>query len=299
MKRKRLQEPDSLSQKLSGLAKGVPGAAFLSGSLLVFNAGQLASLTVRPFSERTFRRLNRWGADTWWGWCDTAAKWFHDARILVTGDELPMRENVVCVANHQQMPDITFLMMLARSKDRLGDMKWIVKKPIKYVPGVGWGMSFLDCVFVDRDWTSDERRIRSTFATLREKRVPVWLMVFPEGTRITDHKLEAARRFAAKKELPVPRHVLIPRTKGFGAAVQGLRGHIDAVYDVTIGYKDGTPTLWQYIRGVSDEAHLHVRRYPIEDIPETTEELSSWLLSRFSEKDELLETFYRRGAFPS
>ena len=38
-------------------------------TLIAFNGAQVASLIVRPFSPRTFRRINRWCADTWWGWC--------------------------------------------------------------------------------------------------------------------------------------------------------------------------------------------------------------------------------------
>ena len=34
-----------------------------------------------------------------------------------------------------------------------------------------------------------------------------------EGTRFTEAKLKAAQEYAASSELPVPRNVLIPRTK--------------------------------------------------------------------------------------
>lgn len=36
---------------------------------------------------------------------------------------------------------------------------------------------------------------------------------FVEGTRYTEEKLLAAQRYAASRGLPVPRNVLIPRTK--------------------------------------------------------------------------------------
>ena len=89
----------------------------------------------------------------------SSARRVHGIHAVVTGDAVPPRENAIVVANHQQMPDITFLMMWAREKDRLGDLKWVVKDVIKYVPGVGWGMAFIDCVFVKRDWTADRASI--------------------------------------------------------------------------------------------------------------------------------------------
>ena len=128
------------------------------------NAAQTASQALRPISPRLFREFNRWAADTWWGWCVTGAQKLHGAHIVVSGDPIPPKENAFVVANHQQMADITFLMFLARSKGRLGDLKWFVKKPIKYVPGVGWGMAFLDCLFIERKWTADRQSIARTLS---------------------------------------------------------------------------------------------------------------------------------------
>lgn len=42
---------------------------------------------------------------------------------------------------------------------------------------------------------------------------PFWLALFVEGTRFTEAKLKAAQEYAASSELPIPRNVLIPRTK--------------------------------------------------------------------------------------
>ena len=205
----------------------------------------------------------------------------------------------IVLSNHQDMPDITFLMAFARSKGRLGDLKFFVKQPIKYVPGVGWGMVFLDCLFVKRNWTADRDSVERTFARLNGDKVPVWLVSFVEGTRITPVKLAASREYARSNGLTPPEHTLVPRSKGFVASVQGLRDSLDAVYDVTIGYPDGVPDLWQYARGFAKVAHLHVRRYAIAELPESPQELAAWLHDRFREKDRLLAGFYSDGAFPA
>jgi 1-acyl-sn-glycerol-3-phosphate acyltransferase len=299
MPRAPLKNPPAFSERLRGLAVAAPAVGFLSSTLLAFNAAQTASLAVMPVSRHAFRKFNRWAADLWWGWCVSGAKTLYGTNIVLTGDELPPRESAVVVANHQQMPDITFLMFLARAKGRLGDMKWLVKDPIKYVPGVGWGMWFIDCVFLKRNWAEDKESIDATFARIMRDRVPLWLMSFPEGTRFTPAKAEKSRAHALKTGLTPLRHLLLPRTKGFAASVQGLLGHIDAVYDITIGYEDGVPTLSQYVRGFARKAHLHVRRYPAAELPTGSEELSRWLHERYREKDELLEHFYREGRFPT
>jgi len=293
-----LPDPTDFRARLRGLAVAVPAVTFLFSSLIALNLLQTASLALMPLSRGAFRRFNRWAADLWWGWCVTGAKRLHGARIVVTGDDVPPRENAVIVVNHQQMPDITFLMFLARAKGRLGDMKWLVKDPIKYVPGVGWGMWFLDCVFLKRNWADDQASIARTFSRILRDRVPLWLVSFPEGTRFTEAKAVRSREHARKQGRTPLEHLLLPRTRGFAASVQGLRKHIDAVYDVTVGYERGVPTLWQYVRGFVRVAHLHVRRYPIAQLPVEPDELSLWLHERYEEKDRLLERFYREGAFP-
>jgi 1-acyl-sn-glycerol-3-phosphate acyltransferase len=292
-----LRDPDELSQRVLATARTAPIAGFLVGSLLGLNAAQTLSTALLPFAPKAFRRFNRWAANTWWGWCVTGSRVVNDAYLEVTGDDVPMRENAIVVVNHQNMPDITWLLDFARQKDRLGDLKWIVKDPIKYVPGVGWGMLFLDCVFVKRDWMSDQASIRRTFAKLRDDDIPVWLVSFSEGTRITPEKLAASQAYAREHGLFVPRHVLIPRTKGFAATVQGLRDHVAAVYDLTLGYEGSVPTLGQFIKGYAPRAHLHVRRHAIETLPADDEGIGAWLLARFQEKDERLERFYQTGRF--
>lgn len=292
-----LAEPEQLTERVLGVARAVPVTAFLGSSLLAFNAAQTASLALLPVSRQGFRRFNRWAADTWWGWCVDLAHAINHTEIVVTGDEVPPRENAVIVVNHQQMPDITFLMDFAKTKGRLGDLKFFVKEPIKYVPGIGWGMVFLDCLFIKRDWTSDEATIEKVFARIKRDRVPLWLVLFVEGTRITPRGLSRSREFAGARGLHKPDHVLVPRTKGFVATVQALREHVDAVYDVTIGYKEGVPTLWQFMRGHARRAHLDVRRFPVRDLPQGDDDLAGWLHGRFVAKDALLDRFYQDGAF--
>jgi len=90
--------------------------------------------------------------------------------------------------------------------------------------------------------------------------------------------------------------VLVPRAKGFVASVTGLAGHVVAVYDVTIGYVGGLPSLWQWAKGRMREVHLDVRRYPLAELPAAPEALAAWLAERFREKDARLERFYAGGS---
>ena len=90
-------------------------------------------------------------------------------QLEITGDPVPMRESAIIISNHQQMPDIVLLMTFALSKGRLGDLKFFVKYAIKFVPGIGWGMVFLDCLFVRRNWSADRASIEAAFGPIRSR----------------------------------------------------------------------------------------------------------------------------------
>ncbi len=89
----------------------------------------------------------------------------------------------------------------------------------------------------------------------------------------------------------------MPRTKGFVASVNGLRSRVDAVYDVTLGYRGGVSTLIEFVRGKNPEVHIHVRRFPVATLPEESTDLTTWILDRFVEKDQRMEAFKANQRF--
>jgi 1-acyl-sn-glycerol-3-phosphate acyltransferase len=279
----------------------LPAALLLLAiTVIAYNLGQCVLwVLLRPFSPRLFIAYNHVGSGIWWGLTVKLATSINNARIEVTGDELPRKENAILVCNHQQMTDIAFLLFLAVQKGRAGDMIWFVKDSLKYVPGIGWGMWFYDNLFVKRRWARDQSPIKATFLRIIEYDIPLWIVLFAEGTRITSDKLLRAQSIATRRGKSPLKHLLNPHTRGFEATVCALRRHLDAVYDITIGYERGVPSLWQYICGSAPVAHFHVQRHAIKDLPEEAGDLAKWLRLRFEEKDSLLDRFHQEGGFPS
>lgn len=72
-----------------------------------------------------------------------------------------------------------------------------------------------------------------------------------------------------------------------------------SVYDVTIGYKPSCPTFFDNASGVNpSEVHVHVQRIPLDNIPTSEDEVTTWLMNRFHLKDQLLSDFDSQGHFP-
>jgi 1-acyl-sn-glycerol-3-phosphate acyltransferase len=278
---------------------GICGGVFLITLLLVINFFQTLSLVILPFSRKKFRAFNRFCAGTWWALFVMYAERFQGVHVVITGDTIPQDENAILVANHRDYSDILMLLFIGAQKARLGDMKWFIKDVLKYLPGVGWGMLFLDCIFVKRNWMADRASVEKTFAKIKQENIPIWLVSFLEGTRLTPKKLEASQRYMASLNLTPTRHVMFPRTKGFVASVRGLGSHIQAVYDVTIAYEGPVLKLWELMKGNPGTVHLHVRRYPVQDLPQDDAALADWGVTLFAEKERLMQLFQETGAFPA
>jgi 1-acyl-sn-glycerol-3-phosphate acyltransferase len=266
-------------------------------ALLLSNVLQTLSLLVYPVSRAACRYLNRLISGSWFNFLRWSLEVPIGIRFVQTGDALPWRENAFLLANHQAMADIPSLLVIARKSGRLGDLKWFVKEPLKWVPGVGWGLQFLDSLFVKRNWTADKESVMAVFSKIRREKIPFWVISFLEGTRSSPKKIAKSQSFARKQGWPELKHVMLPRSRGFEATLEGLGALNQAIYDVTIAYPGAAPDLLQLFFGPVDTIHLHVRRFT--EWPEKREERAEWVMERFREKDELLSFFKEHGRFPS
>ena len=179
----------------------------------------------------------------------------------------------------------------------IGNCRYFSKDSIKYIPFFGWGMYFAGFIFLKRNWAMDQGHINETFETLITKRLPIHLISYLEGTRVSKKKIVESHEYAAKNNLPKLDYTLLPRSKGFAASVKGLRGsHIDHVYDITIAYyhyKRGfgsTPSLSDYLFGRLGEYQfrVHVDRYSMKVLPENDPEIAKWLIKLYENKNERL-----------
>lgn len=181
----------------------------------------------------------------------------------------------------------------------LGSALAIMKKEAKFLPVIGWSMWYSDYIFLERSWAKDESTLESSFQSLMDFPMPFWLALFVEGTRFTQQKLLASQEYAASRGLPVPRNVLIPRTKGFVSAVNHMRSFVPAIYDCTVATspKDNPPTLLTLFRGQSFVVKLQVKRHEMQELPVTADGISQWCKDLFVTKDTLLEKYMTKNSF--
>ncbi|KAL8138217.1 hypothetical protein V2J09_004218 [Rumex salicifolius] len=249
---------------------------FLSG--LIVNLIQVTCfILVRPLSKNTYRRINRVVAELLWLELVWIVDWWAGVQIKVFTDpgtfQMMGKEHALLICNHRS--DIDWL--VGWRAGCLGSALAVMKKSSNHLPVIGWSMWFSEYLFLERSWAKDENTLKLGLKRLKDYPLPFWLALFVEGTRFTQAKLVAAQEYATSFGLPVPRNVLIPRTKGFVSAVSHMRSFVPAVYDVTV--------------------HVHIKRHLMKDLPETDDAVAQWCKEAFIAKDDLLDKHNTNDTF--
>lgn len=269
--------------------RGVIVITSLSVLVLGINVAQMLSVILLLLGRERFVRFNM-GCKNLFCFGNAIGAKLCENRLIITGD-VPGIEDTIVMANHQSMVDIPIVWAWGYPLGVDGRMKWFVKDSFKYAPGPGWGLWFLDTLFVKRNWSKDAESVRKTFRILAEGCLPFWVMIFPEGTRLTRSKLIASRGYAQRRGLPVFDKVLVPRPKGVWASIQGLRSKINFIYDVSIGYETSeAPTLGQFFCRGGYHVHVHTTRIPLATVPAIERDFNQWMMQRFTLKDQWLKT---------
>ncbi|XP_022089661.1 1-acyl-sn-glycerol-3-phosphate acyltransferase epsilon-like [Acanthaster planci] len=263
-------------------------------------------------------RWHRAVDDCLWGTYQRLVEFFFEnytgTEVVLYGDveALDRSENVIYMCNHQTTMDWVVADMIAIRGGMLGNMRFVLKDGLKYMPLYGWEFGQHGGIYVKRDKKFDQKnrkQFRKRLDVLRKNDIPTWLIVFPEGTRynpLNGDLIRASQAFAFKNGLAVTNHVLSPRIKAVNMCIQGLRGHTAAVYDVTIAYSNTgeecsslemverrpAPGMPEFLQLRCPRIHVHIRRIPMETIPEDEESCHRWLHELFEEKDNMLSDFY-------
>lgn len=282
----------------------VPLSIFFFTSGLVVNLIQaVLFVLIRPLSKSTYRRINRVVAELLWLELVWLIDWWAGMKVKLYTDEETIRlmgkEHALFICNHRSDIDWLVGWVLAQRSGCLGSTLAVMKKSSKFLPVIGWSMWFSEYLFLERNWAKDESTLKLGLRRLKDFPRPFWLALFVEGTRFTQAKLLAAQEYATSTGLPVPRNVLIPRTKGFVSAVSHMRSFVPAIYDGTIAIPKNqpSPTMLRLFKGQSSVVHVHIKRHLMKDLPETDDAVAQWCKNIFVAKDALLDKHIADNTF--
>lgn len=279
------------------------GLLFLLSGFIVNIVQATCFLAIRPFSKSTYRKINRVIAELLWIQLVWLFDWWAGVKVRVYADSETYnsmgKEHALVISNHRSDVDWLVGWLLAQRSGCLGSALAVMKKSSKFLPVIGWSMWFNEYLFLERSWAKDENTLKSGLQRLKDFPRPFWLALFVEGTRFTPAKLLASQEYAQSQGLPIPRNVLIPRTKGFVSAVSNMRSFVPAIYDITVAIpKDQpSPTMLRILKAQSSEVHILIKRHLMNELPETNDGVSEWCKDTFVAKDAILDKYLAEGTF--
>eukprot|EP00257_Ricinus_communis_P013682 XP_015571183.1 1-acyl-sn-glycerol-3-phosphate acyltransferase 2 isoform X2 [Ricinus communis] len=253
------------------------GFVFLFSGLIINLIQGACYILVQPLSKTAHRRIIGAVTEILWLEFIFLMDWWSGFKVHLHTDfetyQLMGKEHALLMPNHICDADIFIMWLLAQRSSCLRGALMVVKRSSMYIP--------------------------SRFQSLQDFPRPFWLTLFVEGTRMTSDKLVAAQNFATSKGLPVPRNVLIPRTKGFVAAVRHMRSFVPAIYDITLAVPRGlrTPSLLGFLGREPTAVQIHIKRYSMKELPESDEAVAQWCRDKFVAKDNMLDEFQAKGTF--
>uniref|UniRef100_F6QAZ7 Lysocardiolipin acyltransferase 1 n=1 Tax=Xenopus tropicalis TaxID=8364 RepID=F6QAZ7_XENTR len=219
------------------------------------------------------------------------------AKVVITGDGFIPGERSVIIMNHRTRLDWMFLWNCLLRYSYLRLEKICLKSSLKAVPGFGWAMQVAAFIFIHRKWEDDKNHFEAMLDYFCDIKEHLQLLIFPEGTDLTDNTKARSDEFAEKNKLQKYEYVLHPRTTGFTFIVDRLRegNNLDAIHDITVAYPHNIPQTEKHILNGNfpKEIHFHVCRYPVSSLPVSKEELQLWCQQRWKEKEDRLRAFYQ------
>ncbi|XP_037669142.1 1-acyl-sn-glycerol-3-phosphate acyltransferase epsilon isoform X2 [Choloepus didactylus] len=124
-------------------------------------------------------------------------------QILLYGDFPKNKENIIYLSNHQSTVDWIVADILAIRQNALGHVRYVLKDGLKWLPLYGCYFSQHGGIYVKRSAKFNEKEMKNKLQSYISARTPMFLVIFPEGTRYNPELtkvISASQAFAAQQE---------------------------------------------------------------------------------------------------
>lgn len=299
-------------------------STFMSG-IMAISASQFIGAPLKLIDAQFYEAYMAWTKESFAVLMTTITQWWAPTVVRVSGDatmkgqlfqmddgtlKCNFPHRLVLMGNHQLYTDWLYLWWIAYTNKMHGRIYIILKESLKHIPIIGWGMQFYNFIFLSRKWEQDRYSFKRHLDHLKNPKDPMWLLIFPEGTNLSEVTRQKSAKWAEKTGVPDMKHQLLPRAIGLQFCLKELRATTNWLYDCTIAY-EGVPNgmYGQDIYTLKSSlfegrppksVNMYFRRFKIADIPyEDDEAFSRWLINRWREKDYMLDYYYKFGNFPA
>lgn len=338
---------------LSAPVKGALYAVVFAATVSTWGLFWLpAAAIVQPLSYPLFQKIVGHLGAAFFTIMVFAIRNIHGVEFVITGDAVRPNESALFFCNHRTRLDWyvwpsfinkalfppdnhklchllccrMFLWYPLLQYDSLQHLKIVLKEDLRRIPLVGHGAAILQYMFLKRQWEHDQIHMKSMCRVYKTSKAPYKLLVFPEGTDLSEKNIKLSHEYAEQHNLPKYKQVLHPKTTGSCflfknlaplSGVSNSEAHISAIYDAIIAYDGVIPQQEKCLFSgkMPKRVHIHIERYSVQGIMEKckslvtgssnsahkggedmySEGLSTWIKKKFEFKDQILTEFYEQS----
>lgn len=211
----------------------------------------------------------------------------------IEGRNIMGEEDYFVISNHLGSVDFMLINEIARKNNMIAHLKYAVKDGLRVFPVFYQMLVYIGFLVLRRSFESDRQRIVRYFGFFKNNQIPMWFVLYPEGSRFSEKLKTASWEYSDRKGMRRLDNVLFPRYKGFKLVCEQLRGtRIRNIADITFFYMGGeTPPLWKFLLGdPSGKFRYDIKITPIDEIDNYEE----FLYRSFERKDALIADWKRR-----
>lgn len=162
-------------------------------------------------------------------------------------------------------------------------------------------MQAVNFLFICRDWSKDKIYLSEHLNYFRAMSYPLQLLIFPEGTDLSDSNKAKSHLYAETNNLEKYDYVLHPKTTGFIHCITEMRKfHTPPVIiNMSVGYVGAMPQNEHDIvlGNWPSEIHFFSEHVMPSQVPTEREQLKDWFESTWKSKEEQLKLFYSKNKF--
>ena len=219
--------------------------------------------------------------------------------VYAKNDSILSSGGNIIICNHRTRVDWMYAGWCFNLFTKNGNRKnhVILKDDLRTIPIFGWIMQLLMYTFLTRNRDKDVPHIGRSVRTMRSCDENANILIFPEGTDMSDTNIARNDEFAAKNNLAKLKNVLYPKSLGLLTCLSNWKSDNKSLIDITILYKE-----WQDGRRPSEveliighfprEIYLFCDQYKFSEVPSTdSKTLTAWLYDIFLKKEKRIDDF--------
>jgi hypothetical protein len=147
---------------------------------------------------------------------------------------------------------------------------------------------------LNRNWEQDKETLGKQLDNIKTNGKKQVLLIFPEGTRLTEKKLNEGNEFSKSNNLPVYENLMVPKSKGLWFIVNKLSetNRLGRIWDVTLTFpkylKKSIGTLDILGKPIGDVNTIW-REVKLDKDYKDSDAFKKWLMNLWITKDSLMK----------